>query len=89
VSQQERSLAAAGDRMDFPPGDGDWVDRPGVLASLSRYRGIVIAATVLAAPLCYGLAGLLPVQYKAEAMLILRTPVRPAWGRLERVDGGR
>jgi tyrosine-protein kinase len=78
VSQQERSLAVAGDRMDLPPGDGEWVDRPGVLASLSRYRGIVIAVTVLAALLCYGLASLLPVQYKAEAMLILRNPGAPS-----------
>ncbi len=78
MSQQERSLAAAGDRMDLSPGDGDWVDRPGVLASLSRYRGVVIAVTVLAALLCYGLASLLPVQYKAEAMLILRNSGAPS-----------
>jgi hypothetical protein len=78
VSQQERTLATAGDRMDVPPVDGDWVDRPVVLASLSRYRGIVIAATVLAALLCYGLASLQPVQYKAEAMLILRNPGAPS-----------
>ncbi|HEX8860309.1 MAG TPA: hypothetical protein VGC06_14710 [Actinomycetes bacterium] len=64
--------------MDLPPGDGDWLDRPGVLASLSRYRGMVIAVTVLAALLCYGLASLLPVQYKAEAMLILRNPGAPS-----------
>jgi Mrp family chromosome partitioning ATPase len=77
VRSDDRSLAVTGDRMDLP-GDGDWIDRPGVLASLSRYRGIVIAVTLLAALLGYGLASLLPVQYKAEAMLILRNPGAPS-----------
>jgi uncharacterized protein involved in exopolysaccharide biosynthesis len=64
--------------MDVEPADGDWADRPGVLASLSRYRGIVIAVTLLAVLLGYGLASLLPVQYKAEALLILRNPGAPS-----------
>jgi Mrp family chromosome partitioning ATPase/capsular polysaccharide biosynthesis protein len=61
-----------------PPGDGDWIDRPGVVASLSRYRGVVIAVTLLAGLLGYGLASLLPVRYQAEAMLILRNPSAPS-----------
>jgi Mrp family chromosome partitioning ATPase/capsular polysaccharide biosynthesis protein len=77
VRSDDRSPAVTGDRMDLP-GDGDWIDRPGVLASLSRYRGIVIAVTLLAALLGFGLASLLPVQYKAEAMLILRDPGAPS-----------
>lgn len=77
MRSDDRSLAVAGDRMDLP-GDGDWADRPGVLASLARYRGIVIAVTLLAALLGFALASVLPVQYKAEALLILRDPGAPS-----------
>jgi len=44
------------------------------MASLLRYRLIVVAATLLGALLAYGIAQLLPVRYQAEAGLILADP---------------
>jgi Mrp family chromosome partitioning ATPase/capsular polysaccharide biosynthesis protein len=54
--------------------DVSWGDRPGIMASLLRYRLIVVAATLLGALLAYGVALLLPVRYQAEARLILADP---------------
>ena len=54
--------------------DVSWGDRPGIMASLLRYRLIVVAATLLGALLAYGIAQLLPVRYQAEAGLILADP---------------
>ena len=51
--------------------DATWGDRPGIVASLLRYRVIVVAATLLGAVAGYGLADQLPVRYQAEAVLIL------------------
>jgi Mrp family chromosome partitioning ATPase/capsular polysaccharide biosynthesis protein len=58
--------------------DASWGDRPGIMASLLRYRMIVIAATLLGALAGYGLAQLLPVRYQAEASLILSDPGGPS-----------
>ena len=49
-------------------------DRPGIVASLWRYRLIVVAATVLAALAGYGIAKLVPVRFEAEASLIMSDP---------------
>jgi tyrosine-protein kinase len=54
--------------------DATWGDRPGIVASLLRYRGIVVAATLLGAVAGYGIAQLLPVRYQADAILILSDP---------------
>lgn len=54
--------------------DASWGDRPGIVASLLRYRAIVVAATLLGALAAYGIALLLPVRYQAEARLILADP---------------
>jgi Mrp family chromosome partitioning ATPase len=57
--------------------DEPWVDRPGILASLLRYRTIVVAAILLGALAGYGIAQLLPVRYEAQATLILTDPGGP------------
>ena len=64
------------DRRQGEP-DASWGDRPGIMASLLRYRVIVVAATVLGAVAGYGIAQLLPVRYQAEAVLILSDPGGP------------
>jgi Mrp family chromosome partitioning ATPase/capsular polysaccharide biosynthesis protein len=69
--------AAANDRWQGEA-DATWGDRPGIVASLLRYRMIVIAATLLGALAGYGLAQLLPVRYEAEASLILSDPGGPS-----------
>jgi Mrp family chromosome partitioning ATPase len=54
--------------------DATWGDRPGIVASLLRYRMIVVAAALLGALAGYGIAQLLPVRYQAQAALILSDP---------------
>jgi Mrp family chromosome partitioning ATPase/capsular polysaccharide biosynthesis protein len=58
--------------------DGSWSDRPGIVASLLRFRVVVVAATLLGAVAGYGLAQLLPVRYQAEASLIPADPGGPS-----------
>jgi Mrp family chromosome partitioning ATPase len=58
--------------------DASWGDRPGIVASLLRFRVIVVAATLLGAVAGYGLAQLLPVRYQAEASLIPADPGGPS-----------
>ena len=73
------------DRTTEPPfndrwqGESDptWGDRPGIVASLVRYRVVVVAATLLGAVAGYGLVQLLPVRYQADAVLILSDPGAP------------
>jgi Mrp family chromosome partitioning ATPase len=54
--------------------DGDLGSGPGILASLWRYRFVVAAVALLAGVAGYFLSLQQPVQYRAEAALILRTP---------------
>ena len=61
-----------------PEVDDPRLDRPGIVASLMRYRIIVVAATLLGALAGYGIAQLLPVRYEAEARLILADPGGPS-----------
>jgi Mrp family chromosome partitioning ATPase/capsular polysaccharide biosynthesis protein len=68
---------AHGDRWQGEP-DGSWGDRPGIVASLLRYRMIVVAATLLGALVGFGLAQLLPVRYQTEARLHLTSPGDPS-----------
>ncbi len=58
--------------------DATWGDRPGIVASLRRYGGIVVAATLLGAVAGYGIAQLSPVRYQADAVLILSDPGGPS-----------
>jgi Mrp family chromosome partitioning ATPase/uncharacterized protein involved in exopolysaccharide biosynthesis len=58
--------------------DASWGDRPGIVASLLRYRMIVVAAVMLGALAGYGIAQLLPVRYQAEAGLLLSDPGGPS-----------
>ena len=53
-------------------------DRPGIVASLLRYRGIVVTTTLLGALAGYGLAQQTPVRYQANAVLILSDPGGPS-----------
>jgi Mrp family chromosome partitioning ATPase/capsular polysaccharide biosynthesis protein len=59
-------------------GEASWGDRPGIVASLLRYRMIVVAATLLGALAGYAVAQLLPVSYQAQAGLILSDPGGPS-----------
>jgi uncharacterized protein involved in exopolysaccharide biosynthesis len=65
--------ATPNDRWPVEPDEPRAV-RPGIVASLWRYRLLVIAATVLGAVAGFGVAQLLPVRYEAEASLILSDP---------------
>jgi Mrp family chromosome partitioning ATPase/capsular polysaccharide biosynthesis protein len=58
--------------------DASWGDRPGIVASLLRFRVIVVAAALLGAVAGYGLAQLLPVRYEAEASLTPADPGGPS-----------
>jgi Mrp family chromosome partitioning ATPase/capsular polysaccharide biosynthesis protein len=58
--------------------DASWGDRPGIVASLLRFRMVVVAAALLGAVAGYGLAQLLPVRYEAEASLIPADPGGPS-----------
>ena len=58
--------------------DATWGDRPGIVASLLRYRRIVVAAMLLGAVAGYGIARLPPVRYQADAVLILSDPGAPS-----------
>jgi Mrp family chromosome partitioning ATPase len=58
--------------------DASWSDRPGIVASLLRFRTIVVAAALLGAVAGYGLTQLLPVRYEAEASLIPADPGGPS-----------
>ena len=77
MTPERRSAIARGDQWHDPATDDEWADRPGVLASLSRYRLIVVVVTLLVAAVAYVAASQLPVEYKAEATLILRDPGAP------------
>jgi Mrp family chromosome partitioning ATPase/capsular polysaccharide biosynthesis protein len=69
--------AAPNDRRQVEA-DESWGDRPGIVASLLRYRLIVVAVTLLGAMAGYGIAQLLPVRYQAEAVLIPSDPGGPS-----------
>jgi Mrp family chromosome partitioning ATPase len=49
-------------------------DRPGIVASVLRYRLLVVTATLLGALAGYGLAQRAPVRYQAESIMILSDP---------------
>ena len=74
------------DRTTEPPfndrwqgeSDATWGDRPGIVASLVRYRGIVVAVTLVGAVAGYSLAQQTPVRYQADAVLILSDPGGPS-----------
>ena len=69
--------AAYSDRWQPEPVDPR-VDRPGIVASLLRYRVVVVAVTLLGALAGYGIAQLLPVRYQAEAKLVVSDPGGPS-----------
>jgi Mrp family chromosome partitioning ATPase/capsular polysaccharide biosynthesis protein len=49
-------------------------DRPGIVASLLRYRLIVVAVTLLGALAGYGIAQAQPTRYEAKADLVMSDP---------------
>ena len=69
--------AASNDRWP-PEAEDPRVDRPGIVASLLRYRIIVVTATLLGALAGYGIAQLLPVRYQGEATMVLADPGGPS-----------
>ena len=68
--------ATPNDRWQAEP-DEPRADRPGILASLWRYRLVVIAAIVAGAAAGYGISQRLPVRYEAEASAIMSDPGDP------------
>jgi Mrp family chromosome partitioning ATPase len=70
---EARAEATSNDRW---PAEADELraDRPGIVASLLRYRLIVVAVALLAAVAGYGIAQQRPVRYEAAAALILADP---------------
>jgi Mrp family chromosome partitioning ATPase len=61
-----------------PDADESWVDRPGIVASLLRYRLPVLVMMLLGGLAGWGLAEVLPVRYEANAVLILSDPGSPS-----------
>jgi Mrp family chromosome partitioning ATPase/uncharacterized protein involved in exopolysaccharide biosynthesis len=59
-------------------GDGPWIGGPGLVASLWRYRFVVLVVTVAVAAAGYFAPLLLPAHYEAQAGLYLRDPGTPA-----------
>ena len=58
-------------------GDGAWVGGPGLVASMWRYRLVIVAVAALGAVVGYAVSLLLPSQYAAHASLYLRDPGSP------------
>jgi Mrp family chromosome partitioning ATPase len=58
--------------------DATWGDRPGIVASVLRYRLLVVAATLLGALAGYGMAQRAPLRYQADAVMILSDPGDPS-----------
>ncbi len=58
--------------------DSGWADGPGLVASLWRYRLVIVAVTAMAAVVGYGAGLLLPARYEAQAKVYLRDPGSPA-----------
>jgi succinoglycan biosynthesis transport protein ExoP len=73
----DRRAEATSDQRRWAETDDTWGDRPGIVASLWRYRPVVVAVMVMAAVAGYAASALLPVRYEAEATLILRDPGMP------------
>jgi Mrp family chromosome partitioning ATPase/capsular polysaccharide biosynthesis protein len=78
VTDQPAEAASSNERWQAEA-DEPLSDRPGIVASLLRYRLIVVVATLLGAVAGYGVAQQTPVQYESEASLILSDPGGPAW----------
>jgi Mrp family chromosome partitioning ATPase/capsular polysaccharide biosynthesis protein len=69
--------AASNDRWQAEA-DEPGVERPGIVASLLRYRFVLVAAALLGAVAGYGVSQLLPVRYQTEAKLVLADPGGPS-----------
>jgi Mrp family chromosome partitioning ATPase len=70
----ERSAdATSHDRWQADPNESR-ANRPGIVASLLRYRLIIVAVTLVGALVGYGVAQQQPVRYEAQAGLILADP---------------
>ncbi|MGY1831185.1 Wzz/FepE/Etk N-terminal domain-containing protein [Geodermatophilus sp. SYSU D01180] len=59
-------------------GDGAWGGGPGLVASLWRYRLVIVAVAAIAAVAGYAASLLLPTEYSAQAKLFLHDPGSPA-----------
>ena len=69
AASNNRWQAEAGEPLD---------DRPGLVASLLRYRWILVTATLLGAVAGYGISQRASVRYQANAVLILADPGGPS-----------
>ncbi len=63
-----------GGRVGERGSDDREFEGPGIVESLWRYRGVVIAATVLGLVLGFGVSQFVPERYQAESQLTLRDP---------------
>jgi Mrp family chromosome partitioning ATPase len=73
----DRRAEATSDQRHLAETDYTWDDRPGIVASLWRYRLVVVVVLVIAAVAGYAASSLLPVRYEAQATVILRDPGMP------------
>jgi Mrp family chromosome partitioning ATPase len=74
----DRPAEASSNGRWQPEADEPWDDRPGIVASLLRYRLLVVAGLLAGALVGFGFAQVLPVLYEADAGLILSDPGGPA-----------
>ncbi|WP_433029555.1 AAA family ATPase [Actinomycetospora sp. CA-053990] len=75
--EADRNFAAS-ETLSGPDRDSNWVGGPGLVASLWRYRLIIVVVTASAAVAGLALSLLLPARYEAKASLYLRDPGSPA-----------
>jgi capsular polysaccharide biosynthesis protein len=61
--------------QEYPDTTGS--DRPGFVASLLRYRIVIVAVTLFGALAGYAVSFMLPVRYQAKAVLIISDPGGP------------
>ena len=69
--------SAASETLSGPHADDTWVGGPGLIASLWRYRLVIVAVAALGAVVGYAVSLLLPSQFTAQASLYLRDPGSP------------
>ena len=74
----DRLAETASNGRWHPEADEPWVERPGIVASLLRYRLLVVTVMLLGGLAGWGLAQMLPFRYEANAVLILSDPGGPS-----------
>lgn len=74
--EDDRELVVS-ETLSGPHADHTYVGGPGLVASMWRYRLVIVAVAALGAVVGYAVSLLLPSQYAAQASLYLRDPGSP------------